>query len=65
MAAVLIIGGGLGWLVYCARAQREAVAAIEAADGKVYYDWEWQGDPCWTTRRSRPRRRSRQRFPRQ
>jgi hypothetical protein len=38
---VLVIGGGLGWLVRSARIQREAVAAIEKARGGVSYDWEW------------------------
>ncbi len=41
MALVLVLGGGLGWLAYRARVQRLAVAAIEAAGGKVYYDWQW------------------------
>jgi internalin A len=34
---VLVIGGGLGWLVRSARIQRDAVAAITAADGSVSY----------------------------
>ena len=34
---VLLIGFRLGWLVRCARIQREAAAAIEKAGGKVYY----------------------------
>jgi hypothetical protein len=37
---VIVIGGGLGWLVRSARIQREAVAAITAARGSVKYDWE-------------------------
>ena len=41
IALVLVIGVGLGMLVRSARIQREAVAAIEAADGVVNYDWEW------------------------
>jgi internalin A len=40
MVIVLILGGGLGWVVRCARLQRDAVAAIEAAGGKVFYDWD-------------------------
>jgi internalin A len=44
MVLVLLLGGGMGWYAYRARVQREAVAAIEAAGGKVYYDWEWNGD---------------------
>ncbi len=38
---VLVVGAWLGWLVRSARIQREAVAAIKAADGGVFYDWEW------------------------
>ena len=38
---VLVIGGGLGWMVRSARIQRGAVAAIERAGGSVLYDWEW------------------------
>jgi hypothetical protein len=40
---VLMIAGGLGWMVHRARVQREAVAAIEAAGGMVWYDSEWHG----------------------
>ena len=36
---VLLIGGGLGWLVRGAKIQRNAVAAIEAANGSVVYEW--------------------------
>jgi internalin A len=42
MVLVLLLGGGMGWYAYRARVQREAVAAIEAAGGKVYYDLEWE-----------------------
>ncbi len=39
---VLVIAGWLGWLVRSARVQREAVAAIEGADGGGFlYDWQW------------------------
>jgi internalin A len=38
---VLVIGAGLGWLVRSARIQREAVATIERAGGRVRYDSEW------------------------
>ena len=41
LALVLVIGGWLGWVVHRARVQREAVAAIERAGDKVWYDWEW------------------------
>jgi Leucine-rich repeat (LRR) protein len=40
MAAVLVIGGGLGWWSYRARVQRLAVADVEAAGGQVLYDWQ-------------------------
>jgi len=59
---VLVIGAGLGWMVRTVRdaqIQREAVAAIRNAGGRVTYDWEWteQGDipggkpwaPRWLT----------------
>ena len=39
---VLVIGGGLGWVVRSAQLQREAVAAIQRAGGRVKYDWEWK-----------------------
>jgi internalin A len=43
---VLLIGGWLGWIVHRARVQRDAVAVIERAGGKAWYDWEWQnGNP--------------------
>jgi internalin A len=40
LALVLVIGAGLGWIVRSARIQREAVAAIERAGGRVVYDFE-------------------------
>ena len=43
MFLVLVVGGGLGWVVYRARTLREAVAAIQAANGRVYYDRQWRG----------------------
>jgi hypothetical protein len=50
---VLVIGGGLGWLVRSARIQRAAVAAITKAGGSVVYEWDRsnlrlipEGDPC-------------------
>jgi internalin A len=42
MAAVLVIGSGLGWLSHSARVQRLAVAALEEAGASVVYNW---GDP--------------------
>jgi Leucine Rich Repeat (LRR) protein len=37
---VLVIGGWLGWFVRSARIQREAVAAIQAAGGSFFYNWQ-------------------------
>jgi hypothetical protein len=37
MVIVLLIGGWLGWVVYLAKVQREAVAAIKRAGGTVEY----------------------------
>jgi hypothetical protein len=36
---VLVIGGGLGWVVREAHMQRDAVAAVVKAGGTVLYDW--------------------------
>jgi hypothetical protein len=41
VALVLAIGGGLGWFVHRAQVQRDAVAAILRAGGRVSYDWQW------------------------
>ena len=38
---VLVIGGGLGWLVQSARIQHAAVTAVTSVGGSVMYDWEW------------------------
>src|SRR4051794_8812708 len=38
MVFVLLIGGGLGWVAYRARLQREAVAMILGAGGRVTYE---------------------------
>jgi hypothetical protein len=38
---VLVIGGGMGWLVRCAKVQRAAVSAITGIGGSVMYNWEW------------------------
>jgi hypothetical protein len=45
MASVLIVSCGLGWLVHRARLQRNAVAAIRKAGGRVFYDWEFRYVP--------------------
>ena len=42
IVVVLLIGAGLGWLVRSARIQRDAVAAIQVAGGRVQYNWEWR-----------------------
>jgi hypothetical protein len=41
MVLVLILGGVPGWILYRARVQREAVAAIRRAGGSVGYDSDW------------------------
>jgi hypothetical protein len=41
MMFVLILGGVLGWIVYQAHVQREAVAFITRSGGGVGYDWSW------------------------
>jgi len=40
MILVLIAGCGLGWYIYRARVQRDAVA-IRRVGGEVAYSWEW------------------------
>jgi internalin A len=42
MVLVLLIAGGLGWLVRSARIKRDAVAAIRNARSNVTYDWQWR-----------------------
>jgi Leucine-rich repeat (LRR) protein len=44
MIVVLLVGTGLGWIVHRAEVQRDAVAAIETAGGRVVYDWQWKGN---------------------
>ena len=52
MVLVLIIGGGLGWVIYRARVQREAVAAITRAGGEFAYSWQWSnGLPVFPRRK--------------
>jgi hypothetical protein len=55
MALVLTLGVGIGWFVRRAQVQRDAVAAILRAGGRVSYDWEWnngrriaKGKPRWS-----------------
>src|SRR5262245_30946246 len=59
---VLVLGGGLGWVVRHAQIQHDAVAAIRGAGGSVWYNWQWKnGRPdlefnrMWPTP-ERPRR---------
>jgi Leucine Rich repeat len=57
IVVVLVVGGWLGWIVRGARIQREAVAAITRAGGRVAYDWERRdgkdipGGAPWAPRR--------------
>lgn len=46
MVLVLIIGGGLGWIVYRARVQREAIAVIRRAGGDVNVNLDWTSNPA-------------------
>jgi Leucine-rich repeat (LRR) protein len=41
IVVVLVIGAGLGWIVREAHIQRDAVAAIVKAGGRVGYDWDF------------------------
>ncbi len=53
MAFVLLVGGGLGWVIHRAHVQRDAVAAIRRVGGEAAYGWEWSnGAPV--TPRSKP-----------
>jgi hypothetical protein len=45
---VLVVGGGMGWLVRGARIQRAAAAAITGNGGSVMYDWEWNAAKGYT-----------------
>ncbi len=42
MIVILAIGCALGWALSAARVQRTAVATIQRAGGRVWYDWECQ-----------------------
>jgi Leucine-rich repeat (LRR) protein len=52
MALVLILGGGLGWILYRARVQREAVAAIRRVGGETAYNWQWSSGAPISPRQS-------------
>jgi internalin A len=56
MVLVLLLGGGIGWVVRSARIQRGAVAAIQRAGGRVWYSWEFKdGKPISNSRPWWPR----------
>jgi hypothetical protein len=40
---VLVIGGGLGWIVHRASVQRDAIRVILGVNGQVEYDWQRSG----------------------
>ena len=42
---VLAVGACLGWWLHLARVQRQAVAAIQAAGGRISYEWEVPRNP--------------------
>src|SRR4029077_16336064 len=50
---MVVIAAALACVSHSARAQRYAVAAIESAGGRLWYDWEWAdggptgGMPVW------------------
>ena len=44
MVFVLTLGGMLGWIVYQAHVQRDAVLAVQRAGGRVWYDWLCSGN---------------------
>ena len=52
MVFVLVTGGGLGYVVNSANRQRDTVAAIRAANGQLWYDFEMTTmpkGPSWGT----------------
>jgi internalin A len=53
MALVLVIGGGLGWVIHRARVQRDAVAAITRVGGHVGYSWQ-RSMGAWISPRPKP-----------
>ena len=40
MILVLVLGGGLGWIVQRAKVQREAVDALSRGNASIRYDWQ-------------------------
>jgi hypothetical protein len=47
MILVLIVAGGLGWVIQGAHVQRDAVAAIRRANGNVVYNLDPSRSPWW------------------
>ena len=43
MVLVLLFGGVLGWKLDRARTQARSVAVLDAADGRVFYDYQFSG----------------------
>ncbi len=39
IALVLLVGGGLGWIIHQAKVQRDCVTAVTRAQGTVIYNW--------------------------
>jgi hypothetical protein len=54
MAFVLLVGGGLGWVIHRAHVQRDAVAAIRRVGGEAAYSWEWSNGGPVTPRSKSP-----------
>jgi internalin A len=42
MLVVLVVGGGPGWYVACARRQAETIKVIRELGGRIAYDWEYR-----------------------
>jgi hypothetical protein len=42
IVVVLLIGGGLGWVVRKARIQRDAVRALQSRGAFIFYDWQFK-----------------------
>lgn len=53
MIVVLVIGGGLGWIVKRANSRRGAVEAVRKAKGQVYFDYQKSGESYDPTARPR------------
>jgi hypothetical protein len=61
MLIVLAVGGGVGWVGYRARVERDAFEAVTRMRGRVYFDWQWthgvprsSAQPGWLTRHLGP-----------